>query len=95
MRKIYSALAAIGMALLLAPGPVVADTGTVRTLDRITMNLDHYPTDEDKTILKAIIDNDDSSEEEAGIAMALSNMQQKVKPADDNDIVALAALAAE
>jgi len=82
MKKIPFALAGIGMALLLAAGPVVADTETIQTLARITMNLDHHPSNEDRAILKAIIDSDDSSEEEAAIAMALSNMEHKVKPAD-------------
>jgi hypothetical protein len=46
------------------------------------MDLDQHPTEEEKGILKAIIDSDDSSEEEAAIAMALSNIEHKVKPAD-------------
>lgn len=82
MKTIRFALAGIGIALLFAAGPVVADTDTTRTLARITINLDSHPSDEDKEILKAIIDSDDSSEEEAAIAMALSNMEHKVKPAD-------------
>jgi hypothetical protein len=46
------------------------------------MDLDQHPTEEEKGILKAIIDSDDSSEEEAAIAMALSNMQGKVTGGD-------------
>jgi hypothetical protein len=82
MKTIHFALAGIGMALLFAAGPVVADTETIRTLARIAMDLDHYPSVDDKVILKAIIDSDDSSEEEAAIAMALSNIEHEVKPAD-------------
>ena len=82
MKTIRSALAGISMALLLAAGPVVADTETIQTLARITINLDHFPSEKDLAVLKAIIDSDDSSEEEAAIAMALSNMEHQVKPAD-------------
>lgn len=82
MKTIPFALAGIGAALLLTAGPVVADTDTIRTLARITMNLENSPSDKEMTILKAIIDSEDSSEEEAAIAMALSNMQHKVTGAD-------------
>jgi hypothetical protein len=82
MENIRFVLAGIGMALLLVAGQAMADTATIRTLVRITMDLDHHPTEEEKGILKAIIDSDDSSEEEAAIAMALSNIEHKVKPAD-------------
>jgi len=82
MENIRFVLAGIGMALLLVAGPANADTATIRTLVRITMDLDHHPTEEEKGILKAIIDSDDSSEEEAAIAMALSNMQGKVTGGD-------------
>ncbi|MDH3615608.1 MAG: hypothetical protein OEQ90_03965 [Gammaproteobacteria bacterium] len=82
MENIRFVLAGIGMALLLVAGPANADTATIRTLVRITMDLDHHPTEEEKGILKAIIDSDDSSEEEAAIAMAVSNMQGKVTGGD-------------
>ena len=82
MNTIRFALAGIGIALLFTAGPVVADTETIRALARIAMSLDHYPSGDDKVILKAIIDSDDSSEEEAAIAMALSNIDNKVRPAD-------------
>jgi hypothetical protein len=82
LTRLCLALAGIGMALLYAAGPVFADTETLRTLARNTMHLDHYSSDEDKAVLKAIIDSDDSSEEEAAIAMALSNIQHKVTGGD-------------
>jgi hypothetical protein len=84
-------LAGMGFVLLLSASFVVADTEALRTLARITIDLNHYPSDEDKATLKTIIDSDDSSEEEAAIAMALSNMQHKVTAADAErlaDIVA-------
>ena len=82
MENIRFVLAGIGMALLLVAGQAIADTATIQALVRITMDLDQHPTEEEKGILKAIIDSDDSSEEEAAIAMALSNIEHKVKPAD-------------
>lgn len=82
MKAIKFAVAGIGVALLLAAGLVLADTSAIGTLAKITMNLNHYPSDEDKAVLKAIIDSDDSSEEEAAIALALTNMQHKVTEED-------------
>ena len=82
MENIRFVLAGIGIALLLVAGPANADTATIRTLVRITMDLDHHPSEEEKAVLKGIIDSDDSSEEEAAIAMALSNMQGKVTGGD-------------
>jgi hypothetical protein len=46
------------------------------------MNLDLHPSDADKAVLAAIIESDDSSEEEVALAMALANMEQKVNAAD-------------
>ena len=75
-------LAGISQTLCLAAGLVVADTNTIRTLTQITMNLDHRPSDADKAVLGAIIESDDSSEEEAALAMALANMERTVTAAD-------------
>lgn len=82
MENIRFVLTGIGMVLLLVAGAAIADTDTIRSLVRITMDLDHHPNEEEKAVLKAIIDSDDSSEEEAAIAMALSNMQGKVTGGD-------------
>jgi hypothetical protein len=82
MNKTLFAVLPIGVALLFISGLVVADNAATQTLARVTMNLNHFPSDEDKVALKAIIDSDDSSEEEAAIAMALVNMQHKVTEAD-------------
>ena len=75
-------LSVIGAALLLAAGPAAADTGTIKILARIVLDLNHQPSEEDKAVLAAIVDSDDSSEEAATIAMALSNMQHQVTGAD-------------
>lgn len=82
MKRTLLPLAGISLALCLAAGLVVADTNTIRTLTQITMNLDHHPSDADKAVLAAIIESDDSSEEEVALAMALANMEQKVNAAD-------------
>jgi hypothetical protein len=82
MNKFRSALAGVAATLLLTAGLAFADSAAIQTMARITMSLNHFPSDDDKVALKAIIDSDDSSEEEAAIAMALSNMQHKVTAAD-------------
>ncbi|MDH3274130.1 MAG: hypothetical protein OEQ39_20800 [Gammaproteobacteria bacterium] len=82
MRKSGFVVATIGVATFLAAGLVEAETETIRALVQITMNLNHYPSDEEKSILNAIIESNDSSEEEAAIAMALANMEHKVTAAD-------------
>ena len=75
-------LAGFLVALLTAAAPACADPEALGTLIRITKNLEHYPTEEDNVVLKAIVDSDDSTEEEAAIAMALSNMQHTVTAGD-------------
>ena len=75
-------LAGTLVALLTAAYPASADPEALRTLARITENLEHYPTEEQKTVLKAILDSDESSEEEAAIAMALANMRNTVTAGD-------------
>ena len=75
-------LAGTLVALLTAACPASADPEALRTLARITENLEHYPTEEQKTVLKAILDSYESSEEEAAIAMALANMRNTVTAGD-------------
>lgn len=82
MKIIISASMAAIAACLIVAMPATADTGNLQTLARIAMTLNHYPSDAEKATLKAIVDSDDSSEEEASIALALHNMQHKVKEAD-------------
>jgi hypothetical protein len=82
MNRTRFAVVPISVALLLIAGLAIADSAATRTLARVTMNLNHFPSDEDKVALKEIIDSDDSSEEEAAIALALVNMQHKVTEKD-------------
>lgn len=91
MRTSRTFLAAVSVAALFAAGVVAAGGHALKTMAEITMNLNHYPSDDEKATLKAIIDSDDSSEEEAAIAMALTNMQHQVTEDDAErlaDIVA-------
>jgi hypothetical protein len=78
MKKFALVLAGIGITLLYSTGIVLADDGAIKTMARITMNLNHFPSDDDKATLKGIVDSDDSSEEAANIAMALANFQHEV-----------------
>jgi protein required for attachment to host cells len=100
MENIRFVLAGIGMALLLVAGQAIADTATIQALVRITMDLDQHPTEEEKGILKAIIDSDDSSEEDDDLSDASARRLAEIllrinrSPGDD-DKVALAALAEE
>jgi oligoendopeptidase F len=82
MKKFVFILAGIGIACLLSTGVVLAADGAIQTLARITMNLNHFPSDADKAELQAIIDSDDATEEEADIAMAVANFQHKVAEKD-------------
>ena len=82
MRKSGFIAAATGVAMFVATGLVAAETATIRALAQITINLNHYPSEEDKAILNAIIESDDTLEEEVAIAMALANMEHRVTPAD-------------
>lgn len=82
MHKTARVLAGISITALLAGGVAVADSEAIRTMANITMSLNHFPSDDDKAKLKSIVDSEDSSEEEASIAMALSNVQHKVTEAD-------------
>ena len=82
MNQMRITLAGLGAVLLLMAGNVAADSEFIRTMANITMSLNHFPSDEDKAALAAIVDNDESSDEEASIAMAISNLQHKVTGAD-------------
>ena len=82
MNKFAFVLTAIAITSLFSSGIVLADDAAIKTMARITMNLNHFPSDDDKATLKGIIDSDDSTEEAADIAMAIPNMQHKVLEED-------------
>lgn len=70
------------IAALFAAGMAQADSAAIRTMANIAMNMNHFPSDEDKAALKAIIDSDDASEDEADIALAMSNIEHKLTSED-------------
>ena len=83
MKKFALLLTGIGMILLFSTGAARADdNGAIQTMVRITMSLNHFPSDDDKAELRRIIDSDDSTEEEAEIAMAIANIEHKVVEKD-------------
>lgn len=82
MKKLLLVLTGIGVTLLGTAGLVLAEDGAIQTMARITMSLNHFPSDDDKAALKGIIDSDDSTDEEADIAMAIANIEHKVVEKD-------------
>lgn len=82
MKKLAIVLTCIAITSLFSTGLVLADEAAIKSMARITMSLNHFPSDDDKATLKGIIDNDDSTEEAADIAMAISNMEHKVLEKD-------------
>jgi len=82
MKKFVLVLTGIAITSLFSTGFVLADDAAIKTMARITMSLNHFPSDDDKATLKGIIDSDDSTEEAADIAMAISNIQHKVTEKD-------------
>ena len=90
MKKFALGLASIGIILLFSTGAALAEDGPIQTMAQITMSLNHFPSDDDKAVLKGIIDSDDSTDEEADIAMAIANIEHKVLEKDTerlNDII--------
>lgn len=82
MKKTRIALAAMVATTLLAAGLAIADSAAIRTMANIAMSMNHFPSDDDKAALQAIIESDDASEDEADIALAMSNIEHKLS-ADD------------
>jgi len=79
--KVVSIAAVLGLLLLSAPF-ANANTDTIRSLARLTMSLDKPLSEADKASLKAIVDSIDATDEEATIALALSQFDQTVAPDD-------------
>ena len=81
--KLVSIAAVIGLLLISAPF-ASANTDTIRSLARMTMNLDKPLSDADKASLNAIVDSIEATDEEATIALALAQFDQTVAPDDVN-----------
>ncbi len=82
MNKFALVLTGIAITSLFSTGIVLADDAAIKTMARITISLNHFPSDDDKAALKGIIDSDDSTEEAADIAMAIANIEHKVLEKD-------------
>jgi hypothetical protein len=78
MNKFALVLTGFAITSLFSTGLVLADDAAIKTMARITMSLNHFPSDDDKATLKGIIDSDDSTEEAADIAMSIANIEHKV-----------------
>jgi hypothetical protein len=87
MRYLIPMLVVLG--LVTAP-VALAQTDATRTMARILMHLNHFPSDADKAELAAIVDDEAAGEGERTVARALLNMQHQVS---DDDRAALEALA--
>jgi hypothetical protein len=81
--KVVFIAAVLGLLLLSAPF-ASANTDTIRSLARMTMSLDKPLSEADKASLNAIVDNIEATDEEATIALALSQFDQTVAPDDVN-----------
>lgn len=82
MNKFVFLLTGIAITSLFSTGLALADDTAIKTMARITLSLNHFPSDDDKAALKGIIDSDDGTEEAADIALAISNFQHKVSEKD-------------
>ena len=86
--RVVSIAAVVGLLLLSAPF-ASANTETIRSLARMTMNLDKPLSEADKTSLNAIVDSLEATDDEATIALALSKFDQTVAPDDINRLFEL------
>lgn len=68
--------------LMAGAQPALAESAVVRDMAGVMMNLNHYPSDAEKTRLKAIAADKGSTEQERVIATAISNMEHKVAAGD-------------
>ena len=82
MQKIFRGLAVVVLGAFMALNVALAADDAIGTLARITMSLNHYPSDADKEELNAIIESDETTDEEVTIALAILNMQYTVGAGD-------------
>jgi hypothetical protein len=82
MQKIFRGLAVAMLGAFMALNVALAADDAIGTLARITMSLNHYPSDADKEELNAIIESDETTDEEVTIALAILNMQHTVGAGD-------------
>lgn len=84
-----AAIVALFTLLLFAPSSF-AESDAIPTMARIVVELNHFPSAEQKEALAAIKQNENNSEATQVIADAIFNIEHKAKP---EDVVALKELA--
>jgi hypothetical protein len=82
MRKHALSCTFLACAVLFSAPFSLAGDADVRTMAEIVLNLNHFPSDADKEKLAAIIDNEDSSEDEVTIATAILNVAHQASESD-------------
>jgi cytochrome bd-type quinol oxidase subunit 1 len=75
--------------LLMLAGRAFADSAAIRSMADITMNLNHFPSDEDKEKLAAIAGSSDSNQSERAVATAIANIQHHLAAADKEKLEAV------
>ena len=90
MKTIVAACAVVGAALLLQPVIAGAEHHSVQAMAKITMKLNHYPSDEDKKTLESITSSATASDAEKAVAKAIANIEHKVNDADRAELEAIA-----
>lgn len=68
--------------LMMGAPSAYAASAAVKEMAGIMSHLEHYPSDAEKTKLKAIADGKDSSAQEKAIATAIINLKHKVAAGD-------------
>lgn len=88
----------LGLAVTAAPAlgqaakkdvPAAGDSKNVKAMAGILMNLNHFPSDAEKTQLQAIVSDASASAEEKTVATALLGLQHKVADADKSKLQAI------
>lgn len=82
MKAVSIVASVVGLLFFLSAPFASASTDNIRSLARVTMNLDKPLSDADKASLNAIVESDDATDEEATIALALAQFDQRVAPGD-------------
>ena len=68
-------------------GPVSAEDSAFTTMAKIVMNLNHYPSADDKLKLKQITNSFESNEAEKTIASAVLNLQHQATASDKKKLM--------
>ena len=68
--------------LMLGAQSALAASAAVREMAGIMMHLEHYPSDAEKTKLKAIVSDKGSTDDERVIAAAMTNLKHRAAAGD-------------